>query len=431
MENHNISNVGTKALEKTGDPFILTRNKPCGYFSFINDKKYSFDYLRPPPIYMKLEDLNEKKSFDKETAFKDFKIEKNGELKVINEDIKERQRGVLKEVFANMATKILEGKNVTGLSLPVRIFEPRSHMERLLDNYHFFPHYMNLAKSSKDPVERINLIMSALISGLHHCLSQYKPFNPLLGETFVGKLDDKTSIYMEHVNHHPPITSYLFVSDGWKLYGKWLYNAELGPVRTKTFSEGWSTIVFDDGEKYKFNQAAAVIKGLVIGTRYFKPITSLVVFNEEKCLKGVIKFGEKKKGLMSSMLGSKQNDVTNGQVYRYDSALHEEILEENSWLKMLDKMASFSDVKETISKYGGSWIQEFKVDNKVYWNIDSNKKDFIQHLFGNTPLPSDTRFREDMIWLAFGNEKYAQEWKVLLEVQQREDRANRNKNKGD
>lgn len=429
MDSYNISQVGTKAIEKTGDPFILTRNSACGYFSFVDNKKHQFDYARPPPIYMKLEDINERKQFDKTSAFSDFKIEKNGELRVTNEEIKERQRGVLKEVFTSMASKLLEGKNVIGLSLPVRIFEPRSQMERLIDSLHFFPFYMAKAKETADPAERLSHILTAIISGIHHCLSQYKPFNPLLGETYSGKLDDKTDIYMEHINHHPPITSYLFTGDGWKMYGKWTYNAELGPVRTKIFSEGLATIEFADGDKYNFIQPAVVIKGIVIGTRYFKPVMSTLVFNEEKGLKAVIKFGEKKKGLMGSMLGSKKNDVVNGLLYKYDKEIHAEMMADKSWVKMLDKIGGMPDVKEQIGKFSGSWIEEFKYNGKVLWNIDANSNDYTQQEFGKNAIPSDLRFREDIIWLTYGNEKYAQEWKVLLETQQREDRTNRNKNK--
>ena len=429
MDNYNISNVGNKAIEKTGDPFVLTRNSACGYFSFVNSKKYAFDYSRPPPIYMKLEDINEKKKYDKNSVFADFKIEKNGELRVTDENLKERQRGVVKEVFTNMASKILEGKNIVGLSLPVRIFEPRSHMERIIDSLHFFPFYMSKAKASKDPAERITYIMSATIAGLHHCLSQYKPFNPLLGETFTGKIDDKTSVYLEHINHHPPITAYLIIGDGWRMHGKWLYNAEIGPIRMKSFSEGWSFLIFDDGDIYKFNQPAFTIKGLVIGTRYFKPILSLCVFNEKSQIKGVIKFGEKKKGFMSGMLGTKKNDVTNGLLYKYDESIHNEIMEEKSWIKVLKKLKKMPDIKEQLGTYTGTWIEEFKHNSDICWNIDKNAQDYFQHEFGKLAIPSDIRFREDIIWLAYGNEKYAQEWKVLLEIQQREDRANRNKNK--
>jgi hypothetical protein len=40
-------------------------------------------------------------------------------------------------------------------------------------------------------------------------------------------------------------------------------------------------------------------------------------------------------------------------------------------------------------------------------------------------LPSDWRYREDLIWLKYGYQKIAANWKLKLEVQQRKDRKNR------
>lgn len=40
-------------------------------------------------------------------------------------------------------------------------------------------------------------------------------------------------------------------------------------------------------------------------------------------------------------------------------------------------------------------------------------------------LPSDWRYREDLIWFLYGFEKPAANWKHKLEVQQRKDRKNR------
>ena len=43
------------------------------------------------------------------------------------------------------------------------------------------------------------------------------------------------------------------------------------------------------------------------------------------------------------------------------------------------------------------------------------------------PLPSDCRYREDILWLKYGETDLAGKWKVKLEEQQRLDRANRKK----
>lgn len=48
-------------------------------------------------------------------------------------------------------------------------------------------------------------------------------------------------------------------------------------------------------------------------------------------------------------------------------------------------------------------------------------------MFAQDPLPSDCRFREDLIWLYKKNEDHSQTWKVKLEEQQRHDRALRKK----
>ena len=44
---------------------------------------------------------------------------------------------------------------------------------------------------------------------------------------------------------------------------------------------------------------------------------------------------------------------------------------------------------------------------------------------GADVLPSDWRYREDLIWLKYGFQDIAAAWKLKLEVQQRKDRAGR------
>ncbi len=39
-------------------------------------------------------------------------------------------------------------------------------------------------------------------------MSQKKPFNPILGETYQGSLYDGTRLYMEQISHHPPISAW-------------------------------------------------------------------------------------------------------------------------------------------------------------------------------------------------------------------------------
>ena len=62
----------------------------------------------------------------------------------------------------------MEGKSVVGISLPVRIFEPRSTIERICDWWAFFPIYLRIASRTKDPVERFKLVITMVVAGFYN-----------------------------------------------------------------------------------------------------------------------------------------------------------------------------------------------------------------------------------------------------------------------
>ena len=55
----------------------------------------------------------------------------------------------------------------------------------------------------------------------------------------------------------------------------------------------------------------------------------------------------------------------------------------------------------TISQVRGSWLDYIEFDNVRYWDINYN--DPAKIIKTHTPLPSDCRFREDLIDLASGD----------------------------
>ena len=80
---------------------------------------------------------------------------------------------------------------------------------------------------------------------------------------------------------------------------------------------------------------------------------------------------------------------------------------ETNWLKMDDAMGKKRDKINSLSVIKGSWLDHLIFDDKRYWNIEMNKKIAKQQQFDKDPLPSEGRFREDYIWLSYGNEEYA------------------------
>jgi hypothetical protein len=118
------------------------------------------------------------------------------------------QKGIIIELIKKAGRQLIEGKHVVGVSLPVRIFEPRSTLERMVDWWCTAPIYLTAAAQTSDPVTRVKNVMAFVISCLHYGTRQLKPFNPILGETYQGEFSDGTQIFIEHTSHHPPIANF-------------------------------------------------------------------------------------------------------------------------------------------------------------------------------------------------------------------------------
>ena len=104
--------------------------------------------------------------------------------------------------------------NVMNLSLPVKMFEPRSYMQKLADVW-VYPEFLSRAAATPDPVERLKLISVWFVAGLQYVYASWrKPFNPILGETWAAALADGSKIFMEQVSHHPPVSAFELIGPG-------------------------------------------------------------------------------------------------------------------------------------------------------------------------------------------------------------------------
>ena len=116
---------------------------------------------------------------------------------------------------------------------------------------------------------------------------------------------------------------------------------------------------------------------MVYGTRTVN-LDATMEFNDIQCgLKAVITFGPtKKKGWFRKQQGTLdevKGEITHGEM--------------------------------NVSNIEGSWLQGLRFNGLEYWNIDTHRPQF--HLFVDNPLPSDWRFREDLLWLGRGQIKPA------------------------
>ena len=159
----------------------------------------------PFPIRLTKEQLTNK--YD-QNYLKDYLIKDYYGVYCLNQEVIDKQSGIIKEVVTQL-TKCLWSGTAMSLSLPIRIFEPRSMLERYTDWFSFAPDLLTKAGECKDKVEAFKYVILFSLSALFRSSEQLKPLNPMLGETYECEWEDGSKFYLEHTCHTPPINKFL------------------------------------------------------------------------------------------------------------------------------------------------------------------------------------------------------------------------------
>ena len=133
-------NIGCFPIDGV-DPNVYSLKVPTAPFSFVDKNKNAWASDCMPPTYLQYEQLKLKPK-TKEEVFNGLSLTKDGGIKCVDRHLLDKQKGVVKDVLAQAAKNVFSGKSVVGISLPVRVFEPRSLIERLIDWYNFAPIYI-------------------------------------------------------------------------------------------------------------------------------------------------------------------------------------------------------------------------------------------------------------------------------------------------
>ncbi|CAF9929295.1 MAG: hypothetical protein GOMPHAMPRED_005362 [Gomphillus americanus] len=129
-----------------------------------------------------------------------------------DEEIVEPDQG---NVLSHIISQLRPGADLSRVTLPTFILEPRSMLERIT-NFMAHPEALLPVPEIENPVDRFVAVVRLYLSGWHiRPAGVKKPLNPILGETFSGYWDysDGTRGYYisEQTSHHPPKSSYFFM----------------------------------------------------------------------------------------------------------------------------------------------------------------------------------------------------------------------------
>jgi len=70
-------------------------------------------------------------------------------------------------VFKEASKSLLSNTSIVAISLPIRIFEPRSLLQRICDWYGFAPYFLKEAALFRDPLERFKNTIAFAMSSLY------------------------------------------------------------------------------------------------------------------------------------------------------------------------------------------------------------------------------------------------------------------------
>ena len=196
-----------------------------------------------------------------------------GGLRCVDQAVIEKQKGVLLELLKSAGRALLSGSNIVGVSLPVRIFEPKSLLEKIVDSWSFAPKLLSIASSvGDDPLQRFKYCIAFAVSTLHLSCYQLKPFNPTLGETFQAEWEDGTAAFVEHTSHQPPV-SHFMVRGGVQrfcMHGHYEFHGQLKGNNGIARQDGYTTVDFPDGGQVRWTLPVAKLSGLIWGHRIFE-----------------------------------------------------------------------------------------------------------------------------------------------------------------
>ena len=400
------------------------KNSFCSKAIYEKSKQYQ----APFPIRLTKDQLTIKYNPD---YLKDFSIKDYYGVYCLNQEIVDRQGGVIKDLIMQLTKSILSRQHMT-ISLPIRIFEPRSMIERYVDWFSFAPDLLEKAALCEDNLDTFKNVIIFALSALFRSTEQLKPLNPLLGETYQCEWEDGSKFYIEHISHHPPISN-IYITSGKNLFVVSGYiNMELGGILKAMFKnsmlmipKGKITVYFPQKKQtISFQFPKINMGGAIWGQRYIYFYDMMKFEDKENGLKCIIGFANGVKELKKKRI----HDIY-GKIFKYKYT--EEELKKPFYCDSLPYYPFPTNKDDIITEITGSWLEEIKFDDKVCFTIKESTPPAVYP--SDNPLPSDSRYREDKIWLkhSFDNkekfgklfEDYGQSWKLGLEAQQRFDRG--------
>ncbi|TNV78467.1 hypothetical protein FGO68_gene12858 [Halteria grandinella] len=307
------------------------------------------------------------------------------------------------------------GKDLWKITVPVVFNEPLSVLQKCAGVTEYID-ILDQAIAEHDEMKRFALVTL-------HFATQYtnveksglfKPFNPLLGETYEYLKPGKYKFLAEQVSHHPPVSSFIIIGDqGYVKHSSFQTKTSFG-LGTLSFSNIYNEYLdlHKSDEHFEWFPPSLGVHGLITGKPYIDVEGQALLkdLSDPENKFAIVKFH--KRGWTSGQDQQVEIDVYQSKnkqpAFRLEGKWSDEIL-----MKDLRTRGSLIEVIWKKRPYPENWQHQYGM---THHNIQLNylPKDMLTVI-----PPTDSRLRPDQMAIESGDFELASKEKHRLEEKQR------------
>uniref|UniRef100_A0A8D0CDJ8 Oxysterol-binding protein n=1 Tax=Scleropages formosus TaxID=113540 RepID=A0A8D0CDJ8_SCLFO len=303
------------------------------------------------------------------------------------------------------------GKDLSRVSMPVALNEPLCLLQRMCEDLEYSD-LLDTASHTPDPYERMVYIAAFVISGYAWATyrNRYKPFNPVLGETYECVQEERGFRYVsEQVSHHPPISACHAESENFTFWQDQRFKNKFWGKSLEIIPTGMVNVTLPKfGDHYEWNKVVTCIHNVLSQQRWLEHYGEVLIrnINSTVCTCKMV--------FMKSRSWGSDNNVNEvqGQV--------------------------LNEAGEVVHHFGGFWHEGIVCDTlpvpKCIWKPNPQPKNSYDYYgFSRMAMelnelipekqsmlpPTDTRFRPDQRLLEGGKVSEADKCKDEVEEKQR------------
>lgn len=220
--------------------------------------------------------------FGKMFSKKDAPVEEPKEGEEPQGEIKDKEAEVIPEDNRSLILQLIsknglsKGMDLSKVTLPTFILEPRSLLEKLSDTC-VHPDIFQAIPKGATPEDRIRNVVRWYYAAYHkRPKGVKKPFNPILGETFSCQIMPNEGVnatpityVSEQVSHHPPVSAF-YAADEAKsivMVGHFAPKSKfLGNSAASIGEGGFRIFLPEHNETYFITWPVAYVRGVLMGT---------------------------------------------------------------------------------------------------------------------------------------------------------------------